>query len=581
MDVDIRTIVLIIGVFRLIMLLVFLYQLRAAKSVSGPGWWLLWTVAAVLGSIVILIRNLPGVLPFAIVLQNPLIAVETTFIFIGLLAFFEIKPRLRIFLFAYAFYYLLHLFFYVGYNDANIRTLLLYAFMAINTFLSALYIFKNKNVSISLTANVNTIILIVHGLIYSFRVLMIISGIHSPSMFEKSSLNYLFYFDDLIIGILLAFGLIIMINQKLNAEINETKTHFEKIFDTTPDSVIISRLDDGKLVDCNERFLEFTGFTKELLPGTTDIIRRMLADPDDADRMLVILKNEGFFEDKEIQYKRPDGTAGSCLVNAVTIQLKGVPHAIGLIHDITSRKRAEDQINIMNEILKRSNAEKDKLFSIIAHDLISPFNGFLGLTEVMTDEDQVASMDGMRAHAKTVHNIASNMFKLLNNLLEWSRLEQGLIPFNPEKLQLMPVIYESMETVSEQARHKRISISYNIPSDATVTFDKNAFKSVIRNLVSNAIKFTPSGGRIEISAKKEGLDLTCISVRDNGIGMSQEMVSKIFHIDAKTNRKGTDGEMSTGLGLLICRDFVERGNGKLRATSKENVGSEFFFTIQS
>jgi PAS domain S-box-containing protein len=579
MDIDIRTVVLIAGVFKFVMLLVFLYQFRAAKSVSGPGWWLLWTLGAILSSSVILVRHLPGMLPVAIMIQNPLIATGPMFIYIGLLVFFEKKPGLRQFVTGYLIYYFLHLFFYLVIDDSVIRTLILFMFTSIFTFLSAFCIFRNRNKSISLTANANAIVLTVHGLIQFVRVVIIFAGIHSPSMFETSFLNYLFYFDDLVIGILLAFGLIIMINQKLNSEIGEAKNHFEKIFNTTPDSVIICRLSDGRFVDCNDSFLKLTGFDREERPGMNLIIDKMLANPDDARILGEIIIKEGFCENREIEYKQASGITGSCLVNAGTITLKGVPHIICLIHDITLRKNDEDCIKLINEKLKRTNAEKDKLFSILAHDLISPFNSFLGLTEIMLNEDPDVTAEDMRKHASMIHDVAHNLFRLLTNLLDWSRLERGLIPFNPEKMKLYPLMSESLEPIYGQAEAKNIELSFNIAMNIEINSDRNAFKTIIRNLVSNAIKFTPSGGRIIISARPAENSFVEISVKDTGIGMNQELLENIFSIDAKTSRRGTDGELSTGLGLILCKDFIEKSTGEIWAKSEERKGSEFFFTI--
>ena len=247
--------------------------------------------------------------------------------------------------------------------------------------------------------------------------------------------------------------------------------------------------------------------------------------------------------------------------------------------DITERKRAEEEIQQKNTELQKINAEKDKFFSIIAHDLRSPFNGFLGLTEMMADGLQHMTLEEMQSMAIAMRNSAANLFHLLGNLLEWSRMQRGMTTFCPEMFLLMSRISESTVLAIDAADKKNISVSFDIPEDIKVFADIEMVSAIMRNLLTNAVKFTPRGGSIFVSAKSGPDNLVEISVKDTGIGMNQHMIDNLFRLDVNTNRKGTDGEASTGLGLVISKDFVEKNGGQLWVESEEGIGSTFRFTL--
>jgi two-component system, sensor histidine kinase ChiS len=237
------------------------------------------------------------------------------------------------------------------------------------------------------------------------------------------------------------------------------------------------------------------------------------------------------------------------------------------------------EITKKNLELLKLNAEKDKFFSIIAHDLRSPFSGFLGLTQKMAEDLPGLERDEIEKIAIGLRNSAANLYRLLENLLQWARMKQGLMSFNPEKLLFLPLVDEIVMMLIDQVRKKKIEIDYNIPGNITVFADKNMLQAIVRNLVSNAIKFTPAGGKITISAYRNPGKYFEISVRDSGIGMSQAILNNIFRIDVLVTRRGTEGEPSTGLGLLLCKEFVEKHHGTIRAESEEGRGSVFYFTL--
>jgi len=249
--------------------------------------------------------------------------------------------------------------------------------------------------------------------------------------------------------------------------------------------------------------------------------------------------------------------------------------------DTTERMKSQEEIKKTNEELARINAQKDKFFSIIAHDLKSPFQGFLGLTELMAADASSFTIKELNEFSLRINKSANTLYELLVNLLEWAQMQKGDITFKLEELNLTEMTSKILDTLRSGAAQKEITLETSIPESLTIYADEKMIDSVIRNLLSNAIKFTPRGGGVLISARKIDSGKVEISVRDTGIGMSEEYRKKLFKIDEKVGSEGTEAEPSTGLGLLLCKEFVEKNGGTIRVESEEGKGSTFHFTISS
>ena len=294
------------------------------------------------------------------------------------------------------------------------------------------------------------------------------------------------------------------------------------------------------------------------------------------------IRKQGKNSTYEIEIISKDGSKKDIMVTATpSFRDEKFIGTFGIFRDITDRKQAEEKIKHKNEQLIQANAEKDKFFSIISHDLRGPFNGFLGLSKLLAEDLQRFTPEDIKKIAGSMRDSATNMFSLLENLLEWSRLQRGITSFKPESFLLMPMIDDIMHTVMDSANKKEIEISYEIQADLEVFADEYMLASTIRNLASNAVKFTLKGGKVTIAAKSVPGHSVEISIRDTGIGMNHEMVHDLFRLDVQTNRRGTENEPSSGLGLLLCKDFVEKHGGKLWVESEEGKGSVFYFTIPS
>lgn len=578
MKFDLQTLILILGITHLMQVVVFYYQYQANKQVKGPGWWLLWSATEVMGFIFILLRNIPSLLPAMVLVQNIVLLLGTTFIYIGVLRFFERRVNIRLLIYLFSVFLVIHFYFIFIDNNIGIRSVNISFFLALISFITAYGIYRYKTSATSLTANFNAFIFLVHGCVFLLRSFLIAKGASDFDTFTPTLVNYLPYLDALVVSLMWTFGFIMMLNQKLNSEITETKTHFELIFKTSPDAVIISRLNDGLIVDCNEGFTRISGYSRDEFIGTTTITLPLWENPDDRIRMVHILKEQGVCENFELLFRRKNGQVVTGLLSARILKLKGEPHLLSVIRDISERKLAEEEIKLKNEQLKKLNVEKDKFFSIIAHDLRSPFGSFLSLTEMLTEQFHKLTLSRLQELILKLKNSAANLFQLLENLLEWSRMEQGSIPFRPVLSRLKPLIDDTISMMAESAQAKSIVIKTRIPAELIIFADQHFLLSVMRNLVSNAIKFTPRNGSIEVLAFKTERNVE-IAIKDTGIGMSPELQENIFKIDARTSRKGTEGEQSSGLGLILCKSFIEKHNGSIWVESEEGRGTTFHFTL--
>lgn len=247
-----------------------------------------------------------------------------------------------------------------------------------------------------------------------------------------------------------------------------------------------------------------------------------------------------------------------------------------LIHELELH---QIELEMQNEELIRINAEKDKFISILAHDLRGPFSSFLGLTKFFSEGLSEMKQEEAQELADSMKDSAASVYHLMENLLEWARMKRGLIEFKPVTVPLSGVIKRSADSLSGLARHKNQTVTIEIPEDILVNVDLTMLESTLRNLLSNAIKFSYRDGQIKISARvQHGTDVETI-ISDQGTGMSPALLETLFKIDSRSGRVGTEGELSTGLGLLLCREFIEKNGGKLSAQSIEGIGSTFRFTL--
>lgn len=237
----------------------------------------------------------------------------------------------------------------------------------------------------------------------------------------------------------------------------------------------------------------------------------------------------------------------------------------------------------MNVALKDIITKKDRFLSIMSHDLRGPFNSMLGFAGILNDEFEDLEKEDQKKYVSLIYKGIDNTFKLLENLLYWSYTQSGTIEFAPSKTNVHQLCQEILDIINISADQKNINLINKIPESAVVFADKNMLSTIIRNLISNAIKFTPRGGEIIISLKgmliKDGNQMMQFSVKDNGVGMSKMVQSKLFDMSEISSTTGTENETGTGLGLVLCKEFTDKHKGKIWVESEKDNGSEFIFTI--
>lgn len=387
-------------------------------------------------------------------------------------------------------------------------------------------------------------------------------------------------------------------NRKLNLsfqkEIEEYKSNFEEalqqssrkweaVIDASPDGIGITSL-DGKIQHISDKLVAMHGYDLEEKPKYIGSSIFDFVHPSSHQLLIQNLQNllQGETNHKINEYVaiKKDRTQFYIDVNArILYDSNGVPTTILYVErDITERKRVEKEILQKNLQLAELNATKDKFFSIIAHDLKSPFQGLLGYTQILLDDHMILSEEEKITFIKSIEDLSLSAFKLLENLLEWSRIQTGQMSFVQEEFNLLLELYPTLSLVKQTAQNKGIEFSFIIGSTIAVFADKNMLSTIIRNLVSNSIKYTEPGGRIVLKTKKLNSFIE-ISVEDTGIGMEEETIKNLFKIGKSTTRKGTANEKGTGLGLLLCKEMVERHGGIINVESKFNKGSKFIFTI--
>ncbi len=389
--------------------------------------------------------------------------------------------------------------------------------------------------------------------------------------------------------------------KKINQNLLEQSYKTFKTYIQAAPMGIVSIDKDGKIRGCNRAFQELLKTTEENLLDTNIFY--------------YIFQRQDLFKDAISQLTKESRTIELIMQDTnekiFWSRISAVPlkddEILCFIEDIDDKKRAEEEQRALFDALRLSNQKieqtlqekdnlinelqdtqnqlqetikaKDKFFSIISHDLRGPFSGFLGLTDMMAKDLEDLSLRELRKMSQAIYKSANSVYKLLDDLLQWSRLQLGKIPYNPEKITLKEIVNNSLYTLRELAHNKEIALSIDVPDDFVVYCDRNMITGVIRNLVTNGIKFTNRGGWIKIFVNKVEGGFAEIAVADNGVGIADEIKDKIFRLDAQVSTKGTEKETGSGLGLILCKEFVEKHGGIMYFNSKENEGTTFFFTL--
>ena len=363
-------------------------------------------------------------------------------------------------------------------------------------------------------------------------------------------------------------------------KISQSEMRFRGLFENMVEGFVLYEIimnekgnpADAVILEVNDAFLKQTGFTKE------DTLGQSLFHlfPHRAPKAFPLFAGVAM-GGESMEYETYSGDF------ARYFRAKLFSPAYGqvavLFDDITDIKKTEESIRKSEENLRRSNEDKDRFFSVIAHDLRSPFHSLFGLMELVINDKNGLSPEELQHFLKDIYKSGENLYALLENLLEWANLKRGVMKSRSEIMSVSNRINQCTKFLSLKAEQKGITVTVNCPEDLEVFADKHMTDSVLRNLLSNALKFSKRNGMVDISAKPREDKFVEISVSDNGIGMPPEYVARLFKTGEKIGLKGTEGELSSGLGLLLCKEFVEENGGEIWVKSEEGLGSTFSFTL--
>ncbi|MHA7108483.1 sensor histidine kinase [Sunxiuqinia elliptica] len=240
--------------------------------------------------------------------------------------------------------------------------------------------------------------------------------------------------------------------------------------------------------------------------------------------------------------------------------------------------RFQEHIVDLNQKVTKDSLQKDKFFSIVSHDLMNPFNALLGFSEMLNESAKKGNKEDTSEYASIVHQSAKRIFNLLQNLLVWTRMQNGKTKYAPKTEKVEELVSDTMLIVAPIAQNKGIKLEWDVEEEITAKLDSNMIGSALQNLVTNAIKFTENGGSVKVTATTESDNLNFV-VADTGVGMSPEQLDDLFKIDKNSSSRGTNDETGTGLGLIIAKEFIDAHQGEIRAESTLGKGSKFCFSI--
>jgi signal transduction histidine kinase len=278
-----------------------------------------------------------------------------------------------------------------------------------------------------------------------------------------------------------------------------------------------------------------------------------------------------------IYSKEPDSFADS-EINLLSDLADDLAYGISYIRLKEAERAATMVIKKSEAQLKELNATKDKFFNIIAHDLKNPFTSLLGSSELLYNNINKMAPENIKKLSLILNDSAKGGYAILLNLLDWSRSQTGILKYKPEKINLKNLIDENISNLQLSAANKEIRLFSEIKDNLFVNADKNMINTLLRNLLNNAVKFTHRNGKVVIGAVTDSKNVI-ISVKDTGLGISEDKIEKLFRIDTKHSMPGTENEQGTGLGLKLCQEFVDKMGGKIWVESVENKGSTFKFSI--
>lgn len=375
--------------------------------------------------------------------------------------------------------------------------------------------------------------------------------------------------------------------QDLYVKLGQKEINYQVLFNTAHDAIFL--MNKEVFLDCNPRATEVFGCKREDIIGRSPLDFSPLFQSDGVESKekageRIDRAMSGHSQVFEWKHIKKDGTPFDAEVSLNPVPLEGEVHLQAIVRNISKRKKSEEQLLKYTRELQDLNHAKDKFFSIISHDLKGPFNAILGFSDILANEWDDYTDEERQHFIQNIHTSAKNTYQLLENLLEWGMTQTGTLIFNPITFDLSLVVNEVVILMREPAESKQIKLFTAINFNTMVLADENMVRTIMRNLVSNAVKYSQPGDQVKITghkiektSDKPGMVKVC--VHDTGVGIAPDLVPKLFRIDEKVRSNGTAQEKGTGLGLILCKELVEKNGGTIFVESEPEKGSKFCFTL--
>jgi PAS domain S-box-containing protein len=363
-------------------------------------------------------------------------------------------------------------------------------------------------------------------------------------------------------------------------ELEESEREFRELVELLPEAIYETN-SAGLVVFTNKAGYDKFGYTFDDL-GKITVLDVVVPEEQEKAREYFggVISGK---EVKGIEFKaiKKDGTSFPIYISSVPVIIRGeITGARGIAFDLTGQKVIEEKLIKLAEEQKELISAKDKFFSIIAHDLRNPFTALYGFTQVLHDDASKLTIEEILSYTEHIKKSAENFFKLLENLLQWGRLQTGKMSVKAERINLFEKADNSIALMLNISTKKEITVKNSIGISLFVKADSIMLDSIIQNLLTNSIKFTPRKGVIEFDARKSG-DMIFINIKDTGIGMSKEQLNNIFRIDERNTTLGTENEPGTGLGVILCKEMIEKQGGNIEIKSEPGKGTEIIFSLPS
>ena len=592
MTLDVRTLVALLTLTQALQLVVLSIQYALFRSHRGTGVFLLFSASVGAGAAFFLLRDHPMFGRSAIFLQNGLIVFGALCLWAGFCRFHGRSEDRRLFAAVLGPYLAVHGAFIWVVEDIDRRAVALCVALVVAALLSARELWRERGGEGRPVVLVLVAGLLAHAAFFALRGAILLAGARVDDVWGSAAFNVAPYVDGFLLTNLVTFGIVILLNRRVNAEVREARDHFRRLFDTIPDGVLMTRLSDGTCRDANAGFEALTGLRREEVVGRPSSELGVWVDPGARGAVLERIRESGPVRDLELEGRRCDGTPFVGSVSARLLDVRGEPHVLSVVHDVTDRNAAREalersarEIRELNAGLERrvaertaeltaKNRELEAFVHSIAHDLRAPLRAIDGFSGLLEEEHASRLGDEGRRLLARVRGGAQRMDRLLRDLVEYARAgDAGLRHESVDLGELARSAFE--DVVPEDARGSCRFVVGDLPK---VDGDATQLRVVFRHLLANAVKYTSARAerRVEVRGRVEGEDVVC-EVVDDGVGFDPAHAGRLFRVFERLHA-GEGGE-GTGIGLAIVRRIVERHGGRVRAEGRPGQGATFAFSL--